>query len=304
MLTTRHYFPLFSVVSLGLLLAGGTPGVHSAPRPVLQAQQAFGSITGTISNEQHQSIHNAHALITSGVVVTAEPQANAGVRNPDAFGRGVFGAGETSGRRAASDANAGGLYTLDKLKPGVYNLTVEAGERDTKPYRPLRIMGVVVRPGQETSLDITLHPGDTLEEAGEPTLSDPSLKQFGWLEGTIVTPEGRPVHSARALIATGVSVTISNASGKLGDIKTDHMAGGFFSIQNLHVGTYSFLVETGEFTGPTRYRPQQVRNIVVKPGIRTVLNIVMPEGTELQRAEAQPKVQTLKLPTDPTGAKQ
>lgn len=292
-MVTRYRFLSSFALSLGLLMTGAQRDVHSTPRP---EQTAFGSLTGAITNEQHQAIHNAQALLASGVVITAEAQENAGIRNPDAFGRGIFGTGETTGRRTASDLNAGGLYTLDKLKPGVYNLTVEAGELNAKPYRPQRIMGVVIKPGQQTTLDITLHPGERLEEVGEPTVAAHKNLQFGCLEGTVVTAEGKALHSASALLATGVTIVVSNASGKLGAFKSDHMAGGFFSIQNFHAGTYTFLVEASEIPGPVRYHPVQIRNVVIKPGVRTVLNIVPPAGTELERIDAQPKIQPFKLP--------
>ena len=257
-----------------------------------------GSVTGTITNAKKQSVSNAAALIKSGVMITAEEQQSSGVRNPDAFGRGIFGTGETSGRRAASDVNAGGLYTLDKLRPGVYNLMVEAGAINVTLYRPQRLMGVVVRPGKETALDITLHEGTGLEEVGEPMLSVPKLQQYGWMEGTITNADGKPVDSARALIASGISFTIKKGAETMGSLKTDHMAGGFFSIQNCIPGTYSFLVEAGSLPGK-KFRPQLISNVVIKPGIRTLLKIVMSEGEGLERVEAPSvKMQPVKLLSD------
>ena len=295
-LSPRRAAPFHAVLA-GFLLLGAQAGVRSgAQTPAVKtttakpaakpaATPAPGSLTGTITNTAHKPVNNAHTLIASGVMVTAEAVASAGIRNPDAFGRGVLGAGESPGRRAASNSSAGGLYTLSNLTPGVYNLMVEAGEISATRYRPQRIMGVVVRAGQETTLDITLHEGDALEEVGEPTLSASGMRGRGWLEGTIVTPDGTPVHSARALLATGVIITVGNSTGTLGGFKTDHMAGGFFSLENVVPGTYSFLIEAGVQLGK-KYRPQQIKNIVVKPGQRTVLSVVVSEGDSLERVDA------------------
>ena len=281
-------------VSVGCLFFRGL-GAGSGAARAMQTAAASGSLTGTITNAAHKPVNNAHALIASGVVITAEPQATSGVRNPDAFGQGVFGTGESPGRRAASNAGAGGLYTLDKLQPGVYNLMVEAGEINPTSYRPQRVMGVVVRPGQETTLDITLHEGQTLEEVGEPTISASGMRQRGWLEGTIVTPDGRPVHSARSLLATGVIITVSNAGGKLGGFKTDHMAGGFFSLENMVPGTYSLLIEAGSSRARSTARSRS-RTSWSSPDSAALLTIVMSEGDGLERVDAPAiKMQPLKI---------
>lgn len=287
-------YTLLFVVTLGLALAG-TSGIGQSKTVQKPEILPAGSLSGTITNAKKQPVANAAALLRSGVMIIAEEQQSSGIRNPDAFGRGIFGTGETSGRRVASDVNAAGLYTLDKLRPGVYNVMVEAGANSDVKYRPQRLMGVIVRPGKETALDITLHEGTTLEEVGEPMLSLPRLQQFGWLEGTITSADGMPVSSARALIKTGISFTIKQGAETLGSMKTDHMAGGFFSLQNFRVGTYSFLVEAGSLSG-RKFRPQLLDNIVVKPGTRTVVNIVLSEGEGLERVAAPSiKMQTVKL---------
>ncbi len=296
MLFVRNTGVLLLSVGAGLVLTGY--GVHSQNKPAPKPESP-GSLSGTITDEKKQPVSNAFALIRSGVVITAEEQQNSTIRNPDASGRSILGGGEAAGHRVQSDANAGGLYTLDKLRRGVYNLMVEAGSgSDNKKYRPQRLMSVVVHSGKETTLDITLHEGTTLEEVGEPAVSNPVAKERGWLEGTLTSAEGLPVTSAQSLVRDGITITVKKGSEAVGNVKTDVMAGGFFSVQNCYPGTYSLVIPAGQLPGKN-YRPMLLSNVVVKPGQRTLLNIVMPEGAGLERVSAPPvKMQPLKLLTE------
>ena len=293
MLFTKHSYRTLLAVMAMLALAGY--GVHSQNKPTPKVQPP-GSVTGTITDEKKKSVSNAFALIRSGVMITAEEQQNSTVRNPDASGRNILGLGEAAGRRVQSDVNTGGLYTLDKLPPGVYNLTVEAGnDSDNKACRPQRLMGVAVHSGKETALDITLHAGTTLEEVGEPAVSNPAAMQRGWLEGTITSADGHPITSAQALVRDGVTITIKKGSETVGSVKTDVMAGGFYSVQNCFPGTYSFVIPAGQLPGK-KFRPMLINNVVVKPGLRSVLNIVMPEGEGLERVNTPAvKMQPIKM---------
>ena len=47
---------------------------------------------------------------------------------------------------------------------------VEKGERYHTMYRPLIVGQVVIKPGVRTILNITMHPGDTLERVGAPQM--------------------------------------------------------------------------------------------------------------------------------------
>lgn len=289
----------FSMTIAGLvgLVIAGTAGMGQEKATDKPKPPPPGSVTGTITNEKKQAVSNAFSLIRSGVIIVAEEQQVSTGRNPDASGRTVFGTGEAAGHRVQSDVNAGGLYTLDKLRHGVYNLTIEGGStNDGKKYRPQRIMGVLVRPDKETTLDIILHEGTTLEEVGEPAVSNPAANQRGWLEGTITSADGFPVTNAQALVRDGLPITIKKGAEGLGSVKTDVMAGGFFSIQNCFPGTYSFVIPAGQLPG-RKFRPLLISNVVVKPGVRTVLTVVMAEGDGLQRVEASSlsKMQPIKL---------
>jgi hypothetical protein len=78
-----------------------------------------------------------------------------------------------------SDPPTGGFYTFRDVVPGVYEVFVEksvigmAGP-DRKTYRPQRVLGVVVGAGHRTVLNLTVHPGNGLEEIGKPTLTSES----------------------------------------------------------------------------------------------------------------------------------
>jgi hypothetical protein len=60
----------------------------------------------------------------------------------------------------------GGLYSFRDLRPGVYEVYIESSKDSERQYRPQRINGVVVKPGVRTMLNITVHPGDKIEEIG------------------------------------------------------------------------------------------------------------------------------------------
>ena len=56
------------------------------------------------------------------------------------------------------------------IKPGVYDLTLEKGYVDVTTYCPERILGVVIKPGQRTVLNIVMDQGETYEEVGKPAV--------------------------------------------------------------------------------------------------------------------------------------
>ena len=199
----------------------------------------------------------------------------------------------------------GGLYTFGNLRPGVYNLIVEAvvlpdNERGGYTYyRPQRIVGVVIKPGQETVLDITLHPGDKLQQSGDPQnntlewVGEPKgdagdKLTNGWIEGTITNPEGQPVWSSKGLLVSGVTLTFKKTNSAPGTLQTDHFAGGFYSA-SLLPGIYEVTLEKGR-RYKNAYRPMIISRIVIKPGVRTILNITMNTGDALERVASPPMV--------------
>jgi hypothetical protein len=263
------------------------------------AQQQTGSLTGTITSPDNKPVNANGPLIATGVFINLQEYAKASVYDPgDYHTRGVFGDAENGRSRVSSNLTMGGLYTFNNLRPGVYNLVVEAGvlpdnERGGYTYyRPQRIVGVVVKPGQETVLDIVMHPGDklqqsgdpknnTLEMVGEPKGNANDKGTSGWIEGTITNPEGQPVWSTKGLLVSGVTLTFKKTTGEQGTLQTDHLAGGFYSASPLP-GMYTVTVESGRRYNNT-YRPIIISQVIIKPGIRTILNITMKPGDALER---------------------
>ncbi len=270
------------------------------------AQQQTGALTGTITSPEKKPVNAHGALVATGVFVSIQEYAKSLFYDPgDYRTRGVFN-DVTNGRsRVSSNRSMGGLYTFNNLRPGVYNLIVEAGvlpdnERGGYTYyRPQRIVGIVVKPDQETVLDIVMNPGDKLQQSGDPKnntlemVGEPKGNMgdkgtSGWVEGTITNPEGQPVWSSRGLLVSGVVVTFKKTTGEEGPLQTDHFAGGFYSA-SLIPGTYSVTVERGR-RYKNAYRPMIISRVEIKPGVRTILNITMNPGNALERINAPPLV--------------
>ncbi len=275
------------------------------------AQQPTGALTGTITSPEGQPINANSGLLATGVFVNLQEHENARGYDPGDFRtRGIFNDLENGRSRVSSDRHMGGLYTFKNLRPGVYNLVVEEGVLpDNKNggytyYRPQRIVGIVVKPGQETVFDITLNPGDKLQQTGDPknntlemvgesrAITQERLTD-GWIEGTVTNPEGQPVWSFRTLLVSGVFVTIKKSTGEQADLQTDHLAGGFYSGARLKPGMYDVILEKSS-RYKTLYRPQIIGQVMIKPGVRTILHITVKPGDTLERVSA-PQIVTQKI---------
>jgi hypothetical protein len=82
---------------------------------------------------------------------------------------------EGTGIATEPDGSKGGFYSLRNLKPGVYEVFVNASlqkdrSEDVK-YRPQHIFGIVVEPDKRTVLNVTVHEGESLEEIGKPDVA-------------------------------------------------------------------------------------------------------------------------------------
>jgi hypothetical protein len=283
-----RYFPR----SLALL----TAAVFLLPCAAARSQAQTGTLTGAVMSPDSKVVQNTTTLLSGGVfidVIRHDPR----IYDPgdSTISRGALGDTESQHRKS-TDIQHGGLYTFDGLKPGVYDVLVEAGHvpETNTDYRPQRILGVVVKPG-ETDLDITVHPGATndLEVTGTPLCNLPAQLKRGWVEGTLLGADGKTVLSTTALLAAGVHMTIHKISpvqaGKLVEAGTevDRLSGGFFSFVGLQPGVYEIVVDKGiGFGSSPHYRPLIVRNITVKPGVLVTLNIRMHDGDALERVTA------------------
>ncbi len=124
---------------------------HSAKaqlQPTVDVSQ-YGWLEGTITNNQGE--------IISGQAYTHVGKRIKGTRQ----GGGEF--------YVLTDPQLGGLYSATNIKPGVYDITLEKGYVGQTPYCPERILGVVVKPGQRTVLNVVMDQGETYEEVGKPT---------------------------------------------------------------------------------------------------------------------------------------
>lgn len=111
--------------------------------------------------------------------------------------------------------------------------------------------------------------------------TDPS-SQYGWLEGTVTTDQGHPVEERN--MGGGKQIKLVRHGGGAYAVQSDPSMGGFFSNHQLKPGIYDVSVTTGFWgnTGSAPYRPQRILGLLIKPGQRTLLNIVMPQGETLQ----------------------
>jgi hypothetical protein len=284
----------FGIVFVIFLLINICPGISAA--------QQTGTLTGTITNPQGKPVDARSGLLATGVFVDLQEHDKARGYNPGDFRtRGIFNDVDNGRSRISSDRNMGGLYTFRNLKPGIYDLIVEEGqlpkqERGFTYYRPIRVVGIVVKAGEDTVYDITMHPGDsedgtddpknnTLEMIGEPKGGSPERLTDGWVEGTVTNPDGQPVWTTQTLLVSGVVVTLKKSTGETAVLQSDHLAGGFFSAGRLWPGTYDVIIERSTHFR-NRYRPLIVGRVAVKAGVRTVLKIGVSPGDDLERASS------------------
>ena len=126
-----------------------------------------------------------------------------------------------------------------------------------------------------------LLPAMTQAQTPAPAATEPS-SQYGSLEGTITTDHGNPVLERD--FAGGKLIRLARHGGGVYVMKSDPTLGGFYSNHELKPGLYDVSVTTGYWgnTGSQPYRPQRILGVLIKPGQRTLLNIVMPAGETLQ----------------------
>lgn len=74
---------------------------------------------------------------------------------------------------ARSNPKGGGFFAIRNLKPGVYEMFVEASHPPDNydPLRPVRVFGIAVEAGKRTVLQIKVQPGRELEEIGQPVMT-------------------------------------------------------------------------------------------------------------------------------------
>jgi len=75
--------------------------------------------------------------------------------------------------RAQSNPTGGGFFSIRNLKPGMYEMFVEAAHPpdSDQALRPVRVSGIAVEAGKRTVLNIKMQPGRELEEIGKPAMT-------------------------------------------------------------------------------------------------------------------------------------
>lgn len=138
----------------------------------------------------------------------------------------------------------------------------------------MRVLGIIF-----ALLVVTLLPPQAICQSASSQAGEQS-PALGWLEGTILTNDGH-VLSNLAYSPGSKHLHGVRHGGSEFDVQTDNQMGGLYGARNLRPGIYDITVEEG-YVGQTVYAPQRIFGIVVKPGVRTVLNIVMNQGEQVK----------------------
>jgi hypothetical protein len=115
---------------------------------------------------------------------------------------------------------------------------------------------------------------------GVATASAQSTETNGWLEGTVVDTKGKPVWVI-AYAIPGFNVKAIPSSGNPTESEPKPDMGGLFGMKNLRPGVYEVWVPATKNADGT-FRAQRIHGVVVKPGVRTMLKIVVTPGDQLQ----------------------
>jgi hypothetical protein len=75
--------------------------------------------------------------------------------------------------RTQSNPTGGGFFSLRNLKPGLYEVFIEAAHPpdSDQALRPVHVSGILVEAGKRTVLNVKMQPGKELEEIGKPALT-------------------------------------------------------------------------------------------------------------------------------------
>lgn len=104
-------------------------------------------------------------------------------------------------------------------------------------------------------------------------------QQDGWLEGTVRNENGKPTHCGIWYSLNGKDFALAFPDGAMAET---------YSLRNITPGIYEIHVSTDG------YRPQRIFGVVVKPGVRSILNFTLHEGKEPEDLN-QPNVPTQKV---------
>ncbi|MGI8959118.1 MAG: carboxypeptidase regulatory-like domain-containing protein [Bryobacteraceae bacterium] len=195
------------------------------------AQRDLGTVTGTVSDAQGAAVPNAKVTISD----------------------------ETTGVSIPTQTNDSGIYTLPTLRPGTYDVTVEASG-----FQKAQQKGIVVNPGAPTAVNITMQVGN-VNQTVEVTAAAPLLQTQSPAMGTNLNASqisdlplgGQRTFTFLARMTPGVVPAESGARGAAGG---DFSAGGVRStgennfllngIDN-NVNVIDFINQTSFVIGPS-----------------------------------------------------
>lgn len=140
--------------ALVILFACAAQAQTPAPAPAADTASQYGWLEGTITNSDGHPVQDRDTGTGAGKTIKL-------VRH----GGGAY--------SAQSDITMGGFYSIHELKSGIYDISVTTGywgNTGSAPYKPQRILGVLIKPKQRTLLNIVMPPGDALQETGQPAV--------------------------------------------------------------------------------------------------------------------------------------
>ena len=120
-------------IATALTLACCTAYAQTPAPATSDASSSYGWLEGTLTTEQGNPVQEAP--------------------NNYAVGKSIkllrHGGGSYT---VSSDMSMGGFYSDNRLKPGIYDISVTTGywgNTGSQPYRPQHILGVLIKPGQK-----------------------------------------------------------------------------------------------------------------------------------------------------------
>lgn len=225
---------------------------------------ATATLSGRILNSRGEWVRN----------VLGNPRAGAGLLARREQGEWI----ENSRKRSEP------TYTLAEIEPGIYNLLLPASHFAGERYRPKRVYGVDVKPGAN-SLDFTVLPGTALERVGTPATRNPEAIREGWIEGTVLSPDGVPVWGAKEGLE-GVRIRLQMGKGVVYPAETHLDAGGFFEARGLAPGVYQLSIPATYLADRT-FQQQVVQEVSIHAGHVTLVDLQVSEHSTRPRIVRQ-----------------
>lgn len=163
----KHFVLLSAAIALTLAAAvdawpHSSPGASSTPAPKAGSTHVDPPQPGVLE----------------GVVTSAEGTV---VWTPDNLsGIHVTGVSEDGRRKfdVATNTTMGGLYHVDKLPAGYYDLKIPMGYVAGNAYQPQEIFAVEIKPNEKTTLNITMNRGQMLNIVGTPVYPTPAAARL------------------------------------------------------------------------------------------------------------------------------